>query len=271
MKGAPMHRALAASAAVALLAAVGVPSLVAPTAASAQTRPAPAGPSDTAAGRRVFDGQCAWCHGNEGDGGAGPSLRGTLRHATTHASIVDIINRGIPGTDMPGFRLTERETRQTASYVLSLSRSTSRPGPGNAQRGAALYQSHGCGSCHVVDGRGGVLGPELTAIGAQRGAAYLREAIVTPAAAHPRGYLVVRAVPNGGPPNMPIRGIRVNEDVFWIQIRDASGTVHSLEKSELARVDRELDATLMPSYAERLPAVELDDLVAYLATLRGAK
>jgi len=79
---------------------------------------------------------------------------------------------------------------------------------------------------------------------------------------------VVRAVPTSGP---EIRGIRVNEDVFWIQIRDASGNVHSLQKSELARVDRELDATLMPSYESRLSAVQLDDVVAYLATLRGAK
>jgi len=68
-----------------------------------------------------------------------------------------------------------------------------------------------------------------------------------------------------------VRGIRVNEDVFWIHIRDASGTVHALQKSELARVDRELEASLMPSYAPRLSSAQLDDLVAYLATLRGAR
>jgi putative heme-binding domain-containing protein len=151
---------------------------------------------------------------------------------------------------------------------MSLSRSTARPGPGNAGRGAAVYQSSGCGSCHVVDGRGGILGPELTTIGRRRGAVYLREAIVKPAASHPPGFLVVRAVPNSG---AEVRGIRVNEDVFWIQIRDAGGAVHSLQKSELARVDRELEATLMPSYESRLSPAQLNDVVAYLATLRGAK
>ena len=251
-----------------LLACLGWVSLFPAPPASAQLRTAAAGPSDMAAGRQVFDAQCAWCHGNGGDGGAGPNLHGRLRHATTQASIVDIILKGIPGTDMPSFRLTDRETRQTATYVQSLSRAAARPGPGNPLRGAALYQSTGCASCHVVDGRGGVLGPELTSIGAQRGPPYLRDAIVKPAAAHPRGYLVVRAVPNSGP---DIRGIRVNEDVFWIQIRDGSGTVHSLEKSQLARVDRELEGTLMPSFASRLQAAELDDVVAYLTTLRGVK
>jgi cytochrome c oxidase cbb3-type subunit 3 len=243
--------------------------LLLPLTVFGQTRAAaPAATTDLASGRRVFDAQCAWCHGNGGDGGAGPNLHGKLIHATTLNSIVDIINKGIPATDMPSFRLTERETRQTAAYVLSLSRSTARPGPGNAERGAALYQSNGCGSCHVVEGRGGILGPELTMIGGRRGAGYLREAIVKPAASHPPGYLVVRAVPASG---AEVRGIRVNEDVFWIHIRDASGIVHTLQKSELARVDRELEATLMPSYESRLSSAQLDDLVTYLATLRGAK
>jgi len=171
---------------------------------------------------------------------------------------------------MPSFRLglTERSARQAATYVQSLSRAAAHPGPGNPQRGATVYQSSGCESCHVVEGRGGVLGPELTSIGARRGALYLREAIVEPAASHPPGYLVVRAVPATG---AEVRGIRVNEDVFWIHIRDASGTVHALQKSELSRIDRELDATLMPSYESRLSAAELDDVVAYLASLRGAK
>jgi cytochrome c oxidase cbb3-type subunit 3 len=239
-----------------------------PLTAFAQTRPAASAVNDATAGRRIFDAQCAWCHGNGGDGGAGPNLHGKLLHATTASSIVDIINKGIPGTDMPSFRLTERETRQTATYVVSLSRAAARPGPGNAERGAALFQSNGCGACHVVDGRGGILGPELTTIGGRRGAVYLREAIVKPAASHPPGYLVVRAMPNSG---AAIRGIRVNEDVFSILIRDASGTVHTLQKSDLSRLDRELEATLMPSYESRLSPPQLDDVVSYLASLRGAK
>ena len=242
-----------------------------PITVGAQTKAAPAAqPSDMVAGRRIFDAQCAWCHGNEGDGGTGPNLHGALRHATTLTSIVDIIISGIPGSDMPSFRLglTDRSARQAATYVLSLSRSASRPGPGNAERGATVYQSSGCGSCHVVDGRGGILGPELTTIGGRRGAVYLREAIVNPAASHPPGYLVVRAVPNSG---ADVRGIRVNEDVFWIHIRDAGGNVHALQKSELTRVDRELEGTLMPAYESRLSPTQLDDLVAYLASLRGAK
>ena len=246
--------------------------LCAATRASAQTgRLNTASARDIAAGRKVFESQCAWCHGNEGTGGTGPDLRRTtLRHAATDAELATIVRTGIPGTEMPSFAiaLTERAAWQTAAYVRSLARTAPRTTTGDAKRGAAAFESTGCQSCHVVSGRGGTLGPELTAIGALRGPTHLHESIVKPEAAHPPGYLVVRAQTNDG---RTIRGIRVNEDVFWIHVRDSGGTVHALEKSTLARLERELTGTLMPSYASRLSPAELDDIVAYLATLRGAR
>lgn len=233
------------------------------------TRPVPA-TQTIAAGRTLFDAQCAWCHGAGGEGGTGPNLHGRLRHATDYKSIVEIITSGIPGTEMPSFRspLTAKSIGQIATYVQSLGRTKSAASTGNAERGATVYNANGCRSCHVVAGVGGVLGPELTAIGATRGGPYLRDAVVKPAAAHPPGYLVVRAVAADG---QEVRGIRLNEDVFWIQVRDAGGNVHVLEKSRLAKVERQLDASLMPSYATRITGTDLDDLIAYLTSLRGVK
>jgi putative heme-binding domain-containing protein len=239
---------------------------------AAQTRSLTgAGASDLAAGQKIFDAQCAWCHGASGAGGTGPSLqRATLNHAANDETLVQIVRGGIPGTEMPSFAiaLTDRMAWQTAAYVRSLGRSRARPLPGNARRGSALYDSTGCASCHIVGGRGNGLGPELTRIGALRGAPYLREALIKPAAVHPPGYLVVRAVTNDG---AEVRGIRVNEDVFWVIVRDAAGVVHTLEKSRLSKLERQLEATLMPSYEARLSAEQLDDLVAYLSGLRGDK
>lgn len=238
---------------------------------AAQAAPlATASASDVAAGRRIFDAQCAWCHGAEGAGGAGPGLqRARLQHAADDRALVQIVRQGVPGTEMPGFALSLTETTawQTAAYVRSLGRTKPAAVPGDARRGAELYESAGCAACHVVSGRGGVLGPELTAIGALRGAGHLRESLVKPEAAHPPAYLVVRAVTQAGEET---RGVRVNEDVFWVHVRDAGGILHTFEKAGLLRLERELTGTLMPSYAQ-LPARELDDLVAYLANLRGAR
>lgn len=196
--------------------------------------------------------------------------RATLRHAADDLTLVRIVRSGIPGTEMPSFEwsLTDRTAWQTAAYVRSLGHTKPTALPGDPQRGAAVYERAGCAACHVVAGRGGILGPELTSIGALRGPAHLRESIEKPEAAHPPGYLVVRAVTSAG---AETRGIRINEDVFWIHIRDAEGAVHTLEKATLSRLERELEATLMPSYAGQFSATELDDLVAYLANLRGVR
>ena len=242
-------------------------------ASSAQTPPtrrAVPATQTVAAGKTLFDAQCAWCHGADGVGGTGPNLHGRLRPATDDKSIDEIIASGIPGTEMPSFRspLTARNIGQIATYVQSLGRSKATTIPGNSEHGAAVYSSNGCASCHTIEGRGGILGPELTSIGATRGGSYLRDAIVKPAAAHPPGYLVVRAVRSDG---QEVRGIRLNEDVFWIQIRDAGGNVHVLQKAEMSKVERQLDASLMPSYALRISGADLDDLIAYLTSLRGVK
>ena len=238
---------------------------------TAQSRPlSNADASELAAGKRIFDAQCAWCHGTDGTGGAGPGLqRPDLRHASTDANLTAIVKNGIAGTEMPGFQwsLTDTMTWRTAAYVRSLGRRPAEPVRGDPIRGAATYEAKGCQTCHVIAGRGTSLGPELTAIGGLRGPAYLRESIVKPEAAHPPGYLVVRAAPRVGG---EVRGIRVDEDVFWIHIRDAAGTLHVLEKKQLQRLDRELTGTLMPSYAS-LSADELDNLVAYLASRRGTR
>jgi putative heme-binding domain-containing protein len=228
-----------------------------------------AGSRDIAEGQKIFDAQCAWCHGANGTGSTGPNLqRTTLRHAANDTTLVQIVRTGIPGTEMPSFAiaLTDRMAWQTAAYVRSLGRTRAQPLPGNAERGAALYDSSGCASCHIVNGRGGPLGPELSSIGALRGASYLKDALTKPETTHPPGYLVVRATTADG---STIRGVRVNEDVFWVLIRDGSGRVHSLEKSRLASLDRELQASLMPSYAARLSDGQVDDMVAYLSGLRG--
>ena len=81
----------------------------------AQTKPlSTAVATDLADGKRVFDAQCAWCHGTDGAGGAGPSLqRVDLRNAGTDADLVTILRNGIPGTEMPGFAWSMTDTMTT--------------------------------------------------------------------------------------------------------------------------------------------------------------
>lgn len=237
--------------------------------AAARPDPTALKPTDLVRGKKIYNNQCALCHGIGGAGGRGPALdRPKLQRAATPATLIKLIQEGIPNSEMPGFWfLNNREARQVAAYVSSLGRVQMVKLTGNAIRGKALFETN-CAACHVVRGQGGVAGPELTEIGARRSPAYLRAALLDPNAATPEGFLVVSVTTAGG---QRMRGVRVNEDSFSLQLRDASNRVHSFRKSDLQEVKKEFGVSTMPSYKDTFTAAELDDLIAYLAGLRGEK
>jgi len=219
--------------------------------------------------KAVFDAHCARCHGIGGTGGEGPSLaRPVLRHAGDDETLAAVITEGIPGTDMPdNWMLGAAEVEQLVRYVRSLSRVERTPVPGDPVRGKALFEGKGaCSLCHIVAGEGGTLGPELTRLGAARGVRYLEESLIAPGVSVAERYVVVRAVAKDG---RVIEGLRVNEDSFTLQIRDDSGRYHSLNKLELESLEKKFGASLMPSYQGELSPSEIDDVVSYLASLRG--
>ena len=220
---------------------------------------------DLGHGERIYKAQCALCHGIDGAGGTGPSLqRPVLARARDNKALYMVILQGVPGR-MPGSWLSESETWQLAGYVRALGQVGADDIPGDASEGRRIYEAKGCASCHIISGEGGSLGPELTTIGDRRGPRYLRESLVEPGATLPDGLLLIAAVTEGG---KEIRGLRINEDVFSIQLRDAANRLHSLRKTTLRELRREFGKTLMPSYQESLSPQELDDLIAYLASLR---
>jgi cytochrome c oxidase cbb3-type subunit 3 len=229
---------------------------------------APPDPEDMARGKRLFEGQCAVCHGITGTGGRGANLaQPRLRRATNDEALFLVIKDGIDGTEMPeSWQMSDREIRQVAGYVRSLGRMAVSAQKGDAAHGQSIYASQGCVGCHVVRGEGSSLGPELTGIGARRSVEYLRQALADPGAAVPEGFLIVSVTTRDG---AQVRGMRVNEDSFTIQIKDAANRFHSLRKADLTDLRKEFGKSLMPSYLGKLTAAEIDDLVAYLAGLRG--
>jgi hypothetical protein len=66
-----------------------------------------------------------------------------------------------------------------------------------------------------------------------------------------------------------ITGIVLNEDTYSVQVRDLSDHLHSFWKQEISAFEKHTDRTPMPSYRGRLNDREMDDLIAYLVSLRG--
>ena len=225
----------------------------------------------TARGKKLFVAHCALCHGIGGTGGRGPSLNHPQPpRAADNRALFKIIQGGIDGTEMPGaWQLTDPEILEIVDYVKSLGRTSVVNLPGDPVKGKEYYETKGgCAACHILSGRGGTAGPDLTDIGARRSATYLREALLDPAAAVPDGFLIVNVVKRDG---QKVRGIRTNEDSFTIQLRDANNVFHSFRKGDLAELKKESGTSVMPAYRDVFNASQIGDLVAYLAGRRGEK
>jgi putative heme-binding domain-containing protein len=234
-------------------------------------------------GKQLFDGLCQDCHGLNGIGDEAPSVNHLAD--TSDAALLRVMRQHAPGGGPLGLagarvrRLTDEETAVIVAYVQTLNRGAPEAIPGNAERGRAVYASLDCSTCHVVGGQGGVVGPELTTVGARRAAPFLRKTLVDPGAELPKGsfgvllngfseYLPVSIVENNG---RETRGVRLNEDSFTIQVRDAEGKIYSFRKGDVQNIDKQTGRSLMPSYRDKLSAAQLDDLVAYLVSLGGKK
>ena len=220
---------------------------------------------DVAAGAELFASRCSSCHGADGRGDRGPDLtREVFRHGNSDRAIFMNILTGIPNTGMPSVRLSDQEMWQIVAFVRSLRAPAEMAETGDPDAGRALYARHDCGRCHFVSGAGGRLGPELSTIGWTRSPVHLRASIVDPGADIEADYRQVRVVGAGGGPTV---GVLLNEDAYSIQLLDMAGRLRSFMKSDVEEIERPL-VSLMPSFAGRLDDPELDDLVAYLSSLR---
>ena len=73
-----------------------------------------------AAGRTLFEAQCANCHGGDGEGGAlGPAIVNRIQ-ARGDAQITAVIRDGIPSSGMPAFHMTPQENAELLTYLRSL-------------------------------------------------------------------------------------------------------------------------------------------------------
>src|SRR5262245_8428291 len=154
--------------------------------------------ADVARGKQLFLGHCAPCHGPEGDGGKGANLaRRDLPRAADDRSLFKVIQRGIPGTEMPrGSAMIDHEIWQVAAYVRTLGRaSREEPVTGDRRRGEQLVRTKGnCLQCHTVGREGGIMGPPLTDVGYRRNATFLRQTLLDPAATAPFEFVYLELV-----------------------------------------------------------------------------
>ncbi len=241
------------------------------------------------AGKRQYAERCTGCHGADGSGGGhGPAIVGLAQPRAASASAVrDVILKGIPALGMPAFQVSGDEASALAAYVMTLRTPAAppagqpSPAPGDAAAGERFFNGQGnCASCHMVHGRGGILGPDLSAIGRDRRPAQIEQALRDPGAPLEagrgrgarggRGAVAYHAVTVKLLGGATLRGIAKNESPFDLQLLATDGKLYLLNKDQLAGITRE--KSLMPK-VEASPG-QVRNLVAYLSRLvpdAGAK
>jgi putative heme-binding domain-containing protein len=245
-------------------------------------------PKAAKAGEYEFRINCALCHGlGAHGGGRGPDLTSAhKKHTHSDQEMFQVISNGIPGTAMPangtngqGVGMTDKEIWQIITYIRSQEVKASAKSSGNAAHGKELFYGDGnCSLCHMLEGKGGRLGPDLTGVGGSRTREAIIESIRNPSRRlawglteatkeFPQEYESVTVVTADG---KQIKGITLNEDSFSVQIMDSGENVYLLEKAKLKSFQKSRESA-MPKYnADVLSDKDVDDIVAFLASV-GAK
>ena len=137
---------------------------------------------------------------------------------------------------------------------------------GDAKRGKTIYgrEALACVVCHAIDGHGGVIGPDLSSIGASAPADYLIQSLLKPSEKIKEGYRLSLLTLNNGD---VISGTITSEDQSVLVVRNAAGqesrvpasTIKSRHTSPISMMPSGLTASLRED--------EWIDLIAYLASL----
>jgi putative heme-binding domain-containing protein len=124
-----------------------------------------------------------------------------------------------------------------------------------------------CARCHQVRGAGGAFGGDLTSIGVTRSRAALTAALREPSASIALGFRAVTLRTRRGE---RVTGVVKGEDAFSLQLVSEDGELRAFVKRDLPELTRETESAMPVFGPERLSDAALEDLLAYLGTLRGA-
>jgi ubiquinol-cytochrome c reductase cytochrome c subunit len=138
--------------------------------ASASALPGAPPPGQSGPGRDLYLADCAWCHGNDGDGtDRGPSLIGVGAASADFMLSTGRMPIAVPEDNPPRRKPVYDQVRIDAlvAYVESLGPSgipvpSVDPAAGDLRTGASLYEIN-CAACHSSTGIGGALPQGLEA------------------------------------------------------------------------------------------------------------
>jgi cytochrome c oxidase cbb3-type subunit III len=230
------------------------------------------GQSAVRAGKQTFESICATCHGLDGRGGqhgAGIARNPDVQSLSERA-LAEVIRNGIPAKGMPSFGfLGDRQIETLVGYIRVLASGLPQTVKGIPSQGEKLFFGKaGCSVCHMVAGKGGFIASDLSQFAKTHDAGEMHNVILRPGQVlGSRGQLVNVEMRDGS----RLSGVIRNEDNFSLQLLSADGAFHLLMKHDILKLTPESSSLMPPDYGEKLTAREIEDVIAYLATVAGSR
>lgn len=139
---------------------------------------------------------------------------------------------------------------------------------GDPDKGRTIFFSDRgtCGTCHQVNGEGGLVGPDLSDVAATRSLKYIVESIVDPGAQIASGY--ERTTITLLDWNEIIGVVRKDTEEA-VEIVDAAGELFTVLRDEIDEIVVDEGSPMPANFAELITLAEFHDLLAYLSTLTG--
>jgi putative membrane-bound dehydrogenase-like protein len=140
---------------------------------------------------------------------------------------------------------------------------------GNAVKGQLVFAKAGtCAKCHIVNGEGKEVGPNLSEIGKKLSKEALYESILYPSASISHNYETYVVETKAG--NV-VNGLLVSKTPGEITLKDSEALMRTFKTTDVESVTRS-PVSLMPADLHKaLTTQDLADLVEYLLTLREVR
>jgi PQQ-dependent dehydrogenase (methanol/ethanol family) len=219
--------------------------------------------------QQTYSTRCGGCHGDDGRGTQqGPALAGSSSvRARSALSLRNVIRNGVPAAGMPAFDLPTDTIDALATMIASWNAVAAKASvPGDAAAGRQFFVGKGqCVSCHLAQGEGTAVGPDLSDIALTLTVDEIRDALLNPDARIAPGYGVVSVRQRDG---RMLRGFARSRSSFDLAIQDLTGAFHTLSLDDVASITDEKTSHMA---AVKASADELRDVIAYLSRLTGVK
>ena len=217
-------------------------------------------------GSMLFASNCGSCHGSDGRGGEHAPDIATApdMQRLDDSDLIAIAKNGVPGAGMPAFGwLGQEKLTALVQYLRTLQgRQLDIKLPGNPKGGETLFFGRArCSECHMVNGKGGFIGSDLSLYGADENAGQIRRVILDPERNLPPQKKATTVVTHTG---QKFTGMLKVDDNFSVSIQTMDGDFHFFPKSQLTHIDLGSHSLMPVNYGSMLNDEQINDLVSYL-------